>query len=124
MKQKILNFIKLMKKVINPYLKSIITKYKELLEKLRKIEFDKYLHFNVCFILTLTIISLIDIVLPSLFAIILGPLFAFLIGTSKELWDRQSYGLFDFEDLKADIYGILFGIGYYLWFKFCLVINL
>ena len=121
MKQKILIFIKLLKKLISPYLKKANIWFRKLVSK---IDFDKCLHFIFCYILTLTITSLLDIVLLNVFAIILGSIFTFLIGTSKELWDKDVYGLFDLKDLKADIYGILFGIGYYLFFKFCLAISI
>lgn len=111
------------KQIINKYLNKVNKYFKELIEKLRKIESDKYLHFNICFILSLSLISALDVFLHYSLALFIGGLLTFIIGIPNELLDKNFYNLFYLEDLKAYIYGIISGICFYTFFKFLILIN-
>lgn len=109
------------KQIINKYLNKVNKYFKALIEKLRKIEDDKYLHFNICFILSLSLISALDVFLHYSLALFIGGVLTIIIGIPNELLDKNFYNL---EDLKAYIYGIIYGICFYTFFKFLVLLSL
>ena len=70
-------------------------------------EADKHLHFEACLFSCFILIKLLELLLPTLLAKIIAGVLVFALGYWKEIRDKRSYGLFDNNDLKADMLGIL-----------------
>ena len=77
---------------------------------------DKYVHYIVMLIFTFLFAKLMTLVFtyigcnyPVLLAIALAPISGLVIGIGNEKWDLQREGVFDYNDIKADILSIISG---------------
>lgn len=66
-----------------------------------KIPYDKKLHFICCFIITIALFPLIRWWSIGV---------AIAAGFAKEAYDWRDYGLFSWDDIKADMLGVVAGM--------------
>ena len=66
-----------------------------------KIEYDKLLHFGVCFLITL-------LLYPVIGWWSIGT--AIATGIGKEIYDWKDYGNFSWSDIVADLVGVVVGV--------------
>lgn len=90
--------------------------YNKISELLCSFSQDKYVHYIVMLIFTFLFAKLITFAFtyigcnyPTLFAIALTTIIGLVIGIGKEKWDLKREGVFDNNDIKADILGIISG---------------
>lgn len=74
---------------------------------LSAIPVDKYIHVVVCIVIA----GLITHLLPftRLISAIVAAVVASVIGVAKEVYDKKDYGLFDRNDILADVCGAVIG---------------
>lgn len=75
--------------------------------RLGKIGADKHIHFEACLLSCFILTRLLELLIPTLLAKLIAGVLVFALGYWKETRDKKSYSLFDNNDLKADIIGIL-----------------
>lgn len=92
------------------------TLYNKIAELLCSFSPDKYVHYIVMLIFTFLFAKLMTLAFtyiecnyPTLFAIALTVIIGLVIGIGKEKWDLKREGVFDYNDIKADILGIIGG---------------
>ena len=90
--------------------------YNKISELLCSFSPDKYVHYIVMLIFTFLFAKLMSLAFtyigcnyPTLFAIALAAISGLAIGIGKEKWDLKREGVFDYNDIKADILGIISG---------------
>ena len=90
--------------------------YNKISELLCSFSPDKYVHYIVMLIFTFLFAKLMTFAFtyigcnyPTLFAIALTAIIGLVIGIGKEKWDLKREGVFDYNDIKADILGIITG---------------
>jgi len=76
---------------------------------LRKLPYDKFLHFAISFLLTLSPGCAV-VHLPKYIVLGLGFFWAVSIGVIKELYDANNGGEFSWDDLLFDILGAVLGV--------------
>lgn len=76
---------------------------------LRKLPYDKFLHFSISFLLTLSPGCAV-VHYPRYLILLIGFLWAMCIGILKELYDANNGGEFSWDDLLFDLLGATLGI--------------
>jgi len=70
---------------------------------------DKWMHFCVCLILTLSIFAIGYALNFGKMALVPAVVVTALIGVCKEIYDKKKTGLFEQGDILADMFGIMVG---------------
>lgn len=90
--------------------------YNKIAEWLCSFSQDKYVHFIIMLIFTFLFAKLMTFVFtyiecdyPALFATSLSIILGLIVSFGKEKWDLRREGVFDYNDIKADIFGIISG---------------
>ena len=87
-----------------------MNKFKEIINKLGGE--DKVLHFETCCLMVLVVAMIcmnrFGLCVDSAGAVAI--IVTLAIGVLKEVYDYKTYGLFDWNDIKADTLGILIGV--------------
>lgn len=81
--------------------------YKFVNNILSAIPVDKYIHVVVCIIIAGLIAHLLPF--PKLISAVVAVVTTLAIGVAKEFYDKKDYGLFDWNDILADVSGALIG---------------
>lgn len=81
--------------------------YKFVNNILSAIPVDKYIHVVVCIIIAGLIAHLLPF--PKLISAVVTVVTTLAIGVAKEFYDKKDYGLFDWNDILADVCGALIG---------------
>lgn len=81
--------------------------YKFVNNILSAIPVDKYIHVVVCIIIAGLIAHLLPF--PKLISAVVAVVTTLAIGVAKEFYDKKDYGLFDWNDILADVCGALIG---------------
>ena len=81
--------------------------YKFVNNILSAIPVDKYIHVVVCIIIAGLIANLLPF--PKLISAVVAVVTTLAIGVAKEFYDKKDYGLFDWNDILADVCGALIG---------------
>lgn len=74
---------------------------------LSAIPVDKYIHVVVCIVIAGLIAHLLP--LPRVIRVIVAAVVTAVIGVAKEVYDKKDYGLFDWNDILADVCGAVIG---------------
>ncbi len=75
---------------------------------------DKICHFALCALIVLTVAKLFAVYDRDYISLICGTIVALCAGVVKEDRDRRTGGIFDKQDLLADILGTIYGVIIYL----------
>lgn len=71
---------------------------------------DKICHFTLCALIVLTVGKMLRLIgAGEATAAAIGGVLALTAGVVKELRDKRTGGIFDWEDMLADAVGILYG---------------
>lgn len=84
--------------------------FEKISDYLSNIEVDKWKHFDA----TVLIAFIVTVMLKACgvkqpYSILIGFTVGVIAGFAKEIWDRNSGGKFDWQDIKADVYGATAG---------------
>lgn len=74
---------------------------------LSSIPVDKYIHVVVCIIIAGLIAHLVPF--QKLISAVVAVVTTLVIGVAKEFYDKKEYGLFDWNDIIADVCGAVIG---------------
>ena len=91
-----------------------IEKYQEKLFQLMGRNMDKMLHFALRALIVLTLANLFELYDRDPVSVIIGAIVALCAGVVKEDRDKRTGGIFDKQDLLADILGTIYGVIIYL----------
>lgn len=77
---------------------------------LSKIEVDKWMHFDAVLFISFVAAKVLKFCgADTATAVMAGFVVGIGTGLAKEIWDRNSGGKFDWQDIKADVYGATAG---------------
>lgn len=68
---------------------------------------DKYIHVVVCIVIAGLIAHIVPC--PKVISAIVAVVVTIAIGVAKEFYDKKDYGLFDWNDILADVCGAVIG---------------
>lgn len=72
---------------------------------------DKVLHFETCLLIVmLACLTCVNVGMDIHLASFLGFMLAAVLGVGKEVYDQKTYGVFDWNDIKADWCGMVAGL--------------
>lgn len=72
---------------------------------------DKVLHFETCLLIVmLACLTCVNVGMDIHLAIFLGFMLAAVLGIGKEVYYQKTYGVFDWNDIKADWCGMVAGL--------------
>ena len=81
--------------------------YKKIAALLESVPSDKYIHYNVCLLISYALMRLLP--LPLWLRYVVSVVITIIIGIGKEAYDYFDYGLFGRKDLLADCVGAVTG---------------
>lgn len=81
--------------------------YKFVNDILRSIPVDKFIHVVVCIIIAGIIAQLVPF--QKLISAVVAVMTTLAIGVAKEFYDKKDYGIFDWNDILADVCGAVIG---------------